>query len=235
MWAAVCCLAAISLDRPLLAQRDSIPPDYPQSLERDRNVLLASLSQDGPSAALFTQLAEVYLNIADDLFTDDKKRLAAYEEGARLARKAFELQDVNAEAHFLYAANLGHVARLQGTSAAALLVREIKAHVARAIEIRPDHAPSLQMMGGLLAELPWFLGGDVRAAEDYLKRAIAVDGDYTNARLLLAKLLIKQDRLEQASQQLRAVIQADHPHYPYTWERLFKPEAERLLQSLKSR
>ncbi len=47
------------------------------------------------------------------------------------------------------------------------------------------------MMGGLLVELPWFLGGDEKNAQEYLEQAIAADGNYTKARILLATLYKK--------------------------------------------
>ena len=104
-----------------------------------------------------------------------------------------------------------------------------------AIEYSPeDYKQALQMMGGLLMELPWFLGGDEKSAQEYLERAIAADGNFTNARILLAKLYKNQDRIEDAKQQLEAVIHAEHPHYPYAWMRKFKPEAERLLRQLRN-
>ena len=69
------------------------------------------------------------------------------------------------------------------------------------------------MMGGLLMELPGFLGGDEKKAQEYLERAIAADGNFTNARVLVANLYRKQGRIEQAKRQLEAVIRADKPHY----------------------
>jgi tetratricopeptide (TPR) repeat protein len=123
---------------------------------------------------------------------------------------------------------------MKGLTNAAMKVREIKRHVVRAIELDPNHAQALQMMGGLLMELPWFLGGDEKEAQAYLERAIAADGNFTNARILLAKLYQKQDRIDEAKAQLEAVINAKHPHYPYTWTRKFKPEAEQLLKELFS-
>ena len=57
-----------------------------------------------------------------------------------------------------------------------MVVKEVKHCVLQAIELNPKHAPALQMMGGLLIELPWFLGGDEQKAQAYLERAIVADG-----------------------------------------------------------
>jgi hypothetical protein len=48
------------------------------------------------------------------------------------------------------------------------VVNEIKCCVRRAIEINPKHAQALQMIGGMLLELP-FLGGSEKPAQEYLE------------------------------------------------------------------
>jgi len=178
------------------------------------------------------QVASTYFDLADDLLTDKGERRMAYEAGASAAKQAFELDESYADAHFFYAANLGSAERLKGITNAALVVRNIKHCAMRAIELNPKHAQALQMMGGLLMELPWFLGGDEKRAQEYLERAIATDGNFTNARILVAKLYIKQDRIDDAKRQLEAVISADNPHYRFAWERAYRPEAERMLKEI---
>src|SRR5262245_41195847 len=133
---------------PVRAQRDAIPPDYPRSLERELAGLLNQLTTGG-DVGLLTRLSAVYLDLGDDLYLDNDRRRHAYEEGAAMAKRALELQEANANSHFLYAANLGNAKRLQGSGAAALALGDIKAHVARAIALDPSHAQALQFMGGL--------------------------------------------------------------------------------------
>jgi len=234
IWLAGACCVEILVTCPAAAQQYTIPPDYPQSLRRDLEALRALGAHNSSNPALLVRLAELHRHLADDLLQDPEARRASYEEGARVARRALEIQETNAEAHYLYAVNLGSVARMQGPFQGLGSLGEIKTHLARAIELDPDHAPALGFMGGLLAELPCFLGGDEVAAQRYLERAIAVDRNYTSARIVLAKLLIEQDQVEAAKQQLRAVIEAEHPRYPYTWRRTFRPEAEELLRALGS-
>ena len=231
----LCGLAGLSLQvSPSDAARDSSPLDYPQSLESDLHGVLSVTAGGGAGAEAFIKLAEIYMDLADDLYTNDGHRRSAYEEGAKAAMRAIELRDSNAQAHFLYAANLGSAERIKGLTNAAVKVKEIRQHVARAIELDPMHAQALQMMGGLLMELPWFLGGDKKKAEEYLERAIAADENFTHARILLAKLYKNRNRIEDAKKQLEAVIHAEYPHYPYSWTKKFKPEAERLLAEMGS-
>jgi tetratricopeptide (TPR) repeat protein len=218
--------------RLLFAQRDEMPAGYPQSLEPALQKLLGRIQQGDPSSGLLVQLSSTYFDIADDLLTEQAQRVAAYQAGVKAAKQAFDLDDSNPDAHFFYAANLGSAERLKGLTNAAMVVKDIKHCAMRAIELNQKHAQALQMMGGLLMELPWFLGGDEKKAQEYLERAIAADGNFTNARLLVAKLYKKQGRVDDANRQLEAVIRADNPHYRYAWERNYKPEAERLMQEL---
>jgi tetratricopeptide (TPR) repeat protein len=214
------------------AQREEIPAGYPQSIEPELQALLGRLRNEPSSPELLVKVSSTYFDLADDLLTDKAKRQAAYEEGAKAAKQAFQMDASNADAYFFYAVNLGNATRLQGVTSGALVVNEIKRSLSRAIEINPRHAQALQMMGGMLLELPRLLGGGEKKAQDYLERAIAADGNYANARILVAKLYKKQGRIEDARKQLEAVIQAEHPHYRFTWERKYKPEAEEMLKEL---
>ena len=214
------------------AQRNALPADYPRSLEADLEQLLGRLRGGSVSSGLLVQLASTYFDLADDLLTNETKRRIAFEAGAQAAEQAFQLDDSNADAHFFYAANLGSAERLRGIANAAMVVNKIKHCVLRAIELNPRHAQALQMMGGLLMELPWFLGGDEKQAQEYHERAVAADGNFTKARILVAKIYKKQGRVDDARRQLEAVVRTDAPHYPYAWERTYKPEAERMLSEL---
>jgi hypothetical protein len=229
---ALAVLLWLGLPSPVFAQRDSIPPGYPHSLERELALQQSLRAHESQDVGVLLRLSELYLDLGDDLYADEGQKRKVYEEGAAVAKRAMILDDRSAHAHFLYAATTGSVAKLKGLTAGPLVIKELKRHVERALELLPTHAQALQMMGGLLAELPWLLGGDQAAAETYLKRAIAADSKFTNARLILAKLYLKQDREGEARVQLQALIDTDHPHYPYAWATKFKPEAERLLKEL---
>ena len=142
-----------------------MPSDYPTSLERELASLLSRIATQGAQVDRLVAGAELYLNIADDLFDDETHKRLAYEAGAEMATRALQVDERNAQAHFLYAAALGSAERLKGIANAGLVLGEIKQHVRRAIELDPTHAQALQMMGGLYAELPWLLGGSEKEAE----------------------------------------------------------------------
>ncbi len=207
-------------------------PNYPYSVEEEIKSLVASGAQESEDPVFLTRLAGLYMDAGDDLYTEKRLRLRAYEEGARMAEKALTIQDDDARAHYLYAGNLGNAASLKGVMASALTVRTLKTHVRRALELEPDYAPALHMMGMLLEELPALFGGDSKEALRYLQRAIEVDPTYTHARLNLAKVYLKNENARAAKKELEAILEEKHPRSPYAWTKKHKPEAMKLLQGM---
>jgi tetratricopeptide (TPR) repeat protein len=208
------------------------PADYPDSLRRDLQTLLEARAQESTDPAVLVRLAGVYLDMGDNLFNDTAPRIHAYEEGAKVAKRALAIREADAQAHFLYAANLGSAMQLKGVLASALGVRDLKAHTARAIELQPDHPAALHMMGMLLEELPGILGGDPAAALRHVQQAVSVQPNFTHARLDLAKMYLKRREPEAARRELLAIITMDRPSDPYAWAQREKPEAEQLLRRL---
>jgi hypothetical protein len=220
-------LIAILAPSSLMAQQ---PPPVSPSMDQQLAALLDAGVSHSSEPQLLLKASDLYLEIGNDTERNADKRIAAYQEGARLARRAWQLRESNAEAHYLYAANLGSAAQLKGVMASALTIRELKVHVSRALELRPDHAPSLHMMGMILEELPWMLGGDAQIALTYLQRAVAVDPKYDHARLDLAKAYIRRQAPDAARRELTVILTRSHSngtnrHYS---------EATQLLASLDS-
>ena len=96
----ICWLAAVAvLAGP--GGRLGLATDYPASLETEVRRLLEAGAGDSSDPALLIRVAGLYLDMGDDLYQESPKRLAAYEQGARFAKRAIEQQEANAEAHFL--------------------------------------------------------------------------------------------------------------------------------------
>jgi len=208
-------------------------PAYPDSIREEISSLIAAGAHESTDPVFLIQLAQLYLDAGDDLYTNPRKRRTAYEEGAEIAKKVVDLQENNALAHYLYAANVGSAAELKGLMSSAMKVRTIRHHVERALELDPDHPPTLHMMGMILEELPGLLGGDEDEALQYLRRAVEVDPTYTHARLNLAKVYVKRKNTKAARQQLHAILDTKTPRNRYTWSRHHQPEAQALLKQLQ--
>src|SRR5262249_29772287 len=114
-----------------MVQRDEMPAGHPQSIEPELQTLLGRLRDQPSSPELLGKMRSAYVDLADDYLTEKVQRQAAFEEGAKAAEKAFQIDESNADAHFFHALNLGNAARLRGATSGALVVNEIKSCVGR--------------------------------------------------------------------------------------------------------
>ena len=205
-----------------------------RSAMEDLDRLVKARGHESSNPAVLVKLSELYLDVGQEGYTDATQRRAAFDEGARIAKRALDLQEANADAHYLYAANLGSAAQLKGLTASALTVRELKMHVTRALELQKDHAQALHMMGRMLDELPWILGGDAEAALRYLKHAVQADPRYEHARLDLAKAYLKRNDVASARLELQTLI-GSAPTSHHDAANRYQTEGRALLVSLQER
>ncbi len=206
----------------------------PRSVIDDLDRLVKARAHESSDPAVLLTLSELYLDVGQEDSTDATTRRAAFDEGARIAKRALDLQEANAHAHYLYAANLGNSAQLKGLTASALTVRNLKKHVARALELQHEHAPALHMMGRMLDELPWMLGGDAEAALRYLKQAVQADPGYEHARLDLAKAYLKRHDDAAARRELQILVATPTASHHGAATR-YQREGSTLLMSLQAR
>src|SRR2546426_7377864 len=68
------CLLVVLTALSVFADPPALPPDYPQSLERDLAALLAVRSQQASDPGFLLKLASTYFDMGNDLLTDDEKR-----------------------------------------------------------------------------------------------------------------------------------------------------------------
>ena len=144
-----------------------------------------SASDTHREARSLAQRALVCLQHGEDETDPDAKR-TAYDEGLALARRAAELDDDNADAHFAIFANEGRLMLLDGITPNPISLLKVNNELERALEIDPNHSDALAAKGGLYRQLPWALGGSLSVAEECLTKAIASDPNAVSARIELA-------------------------------------------------
>ena len=206
--------------------------ETPLALEQEIQVLVSSGADRSDDPAQLLHLASMYLDLGYGWYVDQEKKLATFQEGARLAKKALEQQESSVDAHFLYAANLGKAVQLQGLVAAALSIQTLKKHVNRVLELDEEHAPAHHMLGRMYEDLPWFLGGDTEAADAHLKKAISLDARYAPARLDLGKWYLKHGRSQEAAKEFIRVLNTPPIKKRWIWERIQRPQAQIFLQQI---
>ena len=119
---------------------------------------------------------------------DRAERKAHFERGQALGERAVALDDNYAEAHFGVFCNMGELMRLDGgTLSGAIGLRRLMAELDRTLELDPQNSDALSSKGQLLLRLPRILGGDAEKGEAMLRRAIQLDPNAFQSRIMLAK------------------------------------------------
>jgi hypothetical protein len=204
----------------------------PAELEKELKELELKQTANSGDVNQLLRMANLYLDMGYGIYRDREKKLSAFQEGARVAQKALDLSESSADAHFLYAANLGSAAELEGLMAGALIIQQIKRHVQRVLELDNHYVPAHHMLGRIYEELPWLLGGDSKAAGEHFKMAVSLDHRYAPAHLDLAKWYLKHGQKRDAVRELKEVIETPPLKKRWMWERIHRPEAHALLQQL---
>lgn len=217
---------------PLLAQ-DGMIANGPEDLERAVQFLVKEKVEESGDFDGILKLAALYLDLGYGFYNDPSQKILAFREGARLAKKSLVLREDSVRAHFLYAANLGSAAELEGLVASVFIVQELKRHVERVLDLDDTYAPAHHMLGRMYEELPWFLGGDQDAARDHLSQAVKLNPQYAPARLDWARWLLKHGGRDEARRELRSVIDQPPLEKKWLWDRKHRPEALSLLHQIE--
>jgi tetratricopeptide (TPR) repeat protein len=203
-------------------------------IDRARDALEREVARS-PSLDAMLLLSWAHLAWGDYRAPSLDARIASYERGRDVARRAIDIAPRSPEAHFWYAANLGRWAVAKGRLQAAFAVSTLRQEIQTVLELDPDNVPGLAVAGSFYLETPSILGGDVALAERYLRKALSLDSHFTRARLELARCLIAQGRYDEARRELVTVIEERRPSYIADWVMRHRPTAERLMAEIRAK
>jgi tetratricopeptide (TPR) repeat protein len=203
-------------------------------IDRARDVLERAVAREASLEALLL-LAWVHLAWADLRTQSADEKLASYERGRDVAKRAIAGWPRSPDAHLWYAANLGRWAITKGKLRAAFLLGDLKRTIETVLELDPSHVGGLALAGSFYLETPGLMGGDIAKAEGYERKALAVDPHFTRARVELAKCLVEQRRYGEARRELRRVLDETAPSYVADWVVRHRPTAERMLAQIRDR
>ena len=203
-------------------------------IDRAREILEQEVARTGSLESLVL-LAWAHLAWADYRASTTEAKLASYERGRDVAKRAIDLAPQSPEAHLWYAANLGRWALTSGKLRAAFMLSTLRGEIDKILELDSNYVPGLSLAGSFYLETPALFGGDVPRAEGYLRKAVGLDPHFTRARVELGRCLIEQGRYTEARAELARVVDERQPSYPADWVLRHKPHAERLLAEIRSR
>jgi tetratricopeptide (TPR) repeat protein len=173
--------------------------------------------RDPERAAQLTRLSLGLLEKGEDATVKAEKK-AAYAEGEKLAREAVDLDDSSADAHFALFANFGRRLLMEGAVNPWNLIK-VNRSLDRCLELNPDHSDALAARGGMYRQLPRLMGGNLRKAEQDLRRSVELDPRATGARIELARTYHELGEDERAVPLLKEAL--------YWAEKLNKPRRVR--------
>jgi tetratricopeptide (TPR) repeat protein len=206
----------------------------PAALDRARNLLDAALAHDRRVDTM-AMLSYVQFLIGDVRATTAEAKLAAYDRGREIGRRAVELAPKSHDAHLWYAINTARWGETKGVLRSLFLLPTIRQELEILLELDPRSVRAHILAGNVLLEVPGFVGGDRVKAEEHLKKALEIDPRFTNARVDLARVYIADARYADARRELQRVVNETSPSVIADWAMKDAPRARKLLESIKDR
>ena len=206
----------------------------PSLIDRARDLLEAALARDRQVDTM-VMLAYVHFLYGDVRATTTEDKLAAYDRGREIAKRAVELAPRNPEAHVWYGINAGRWGLTKGVMRSLFLLPTVRQEADTTLELDPKNLRALALSGNVFLEVPGLFGGDRAKAEQQFRKALQIDPHFTVARVDLARALIASARYAEARQELQRVVDEPAPNSIADWTAKDRPRARQLLESLKGK
>ena len=206
----------------------------PAVIDRARDLLEAAVAREGQADTL-VMLSYVHFLYGDVRATTVDDKLAAYDRGREVGKRAVELAPRNPEAHVWYGINTGRWGLTKGVMRSLFLLPTVREEVDATLALDPRNLRALALSGNVFLEVPGLFGGDREKAEAQFRRALEIDPHFTVARVDLARVLIAKGRVADARRELQRVVDERTPNSLADWTAKDRPRARELLESLKGK
>jgi len=130
-----------------------------------------------------------------------------YDEGIALAKRALALDPTLADAHYAIFLNLGGRSQRAGVASKFSNLSELKAELAKTLELDPKHAHGWEARGEMLLKLPRMLGGSTSDGEAALRRSRELAPDWPKPPLRLAELHASRGEVAEAESEAKRALE----------------------------
>ena len=206
----------------------------PAAIDRARDLLEAALTRESQVETM-VMLSYVSFLWGDIRATTPEEKLAAYERGREVGKRAVELAPKNHDAHLWYAINTGRWGQTKGVLRSLFLLPTVREEIDILFQLNPKSVRAHSLAGNVAIEVPALFGVDKEKAEEHFKKGLAIDPKFTVLRVDLARLYIATGRYADARQELRRVIKETAPTLIADWTVKDLPRARELLESIKDK
>lgn len=208
--------------------------ENPANIDTARDLLEAALARDRQPDTM-VMLSYVYFLVGDVRARSADDKLAAYDKGREVGKRAVELAPRNAEAHAWYGINTGRWGQTKGVMRSLFLLPTVREEIDTTLALDPRNLRALALQGNVFLEVPRIAGGDRDKAEASFRKALEIDPHFTNARVDLARVLIAAGRYGDARAELQKVLDDKTPQNIADWTVKDAPRARQLLESIKGK
>jgi tetratricopeptide (TPR) repeat protein len=208
--------------------------ENPANIDKARDVLETALARDRQPDTI-VMLSYVYFLVGDVRAQSAEDKLAAYDKGRELGKRAVELAPKNPEAHVWYGINTGRWGQTKGIMRSLFLLPTVREEIDTTLALDPKNLRALALQGNVFLEVPRIAGGDRDKAEASFRKALEIDPHFTNARVDLARVLIAGGRYGDARTELAKVLDDRTPQNIADWTIKDAPRARQLLESIKGK
>ena len=208
--------------------------ENPANIDKARDLLEAALVKDRQPDTM-VMLSYVYFLIGDVRAQSDDDKLAAYDKGREIGKRAVELAPKNPEAHVWHGINTGRWGQTKGIMRSLFLLPTVREEVDATLALDPKNLRALALQGNVLFEVPRIAGGDRDKAEEVFRKTLTIDPHFTNARIDLARVLIAKGKYGDARAELQKVLDEKAPQNIADWTVKDAPRARQLLESIKGK
>lgn len=206
----------------------------PARIDRARELLEAALQQERAVPTMVT-LARVQFLWGDIRARTPDEKLAAYDRGRELGRRAIELAPRDVQAHLWYAINTGRWGQTKGIMRSLFLLPTVREEIDVLLALDPKLPATHSLAGNVFLEVPGIFGGDRAKAEEHFRKGLATDPHYTVLRIDLARVLIATGRYADARRELARVAEEPAPTNLADWTVKDRPRAHELLHQIRDR